>query len=151
MRDDGDGDDDDDEIGKSEPQASSSEELVQDYYWCMAQSRSFVCIGACRWNGLPSSLRSMILSGIISSSFSHLKPSFFLGVPRTGSASEKLMLREALYKASNTIQYVGEPYAGEWILPAMTDSSLSSSYLEHHTSMLNLAEKLMLTALRSNL
>ncbi len=47
-------------------------------------------------------VRSTILSGSPSSSFSHLKPVFSLGVERTGSASERLMLREALYKWSNT-------------------------------------------------
>src|SRR5688572_13384206 len=58
----------------------------------MAQSRYFVCIGPSLWNGLPPSLRSIILSSSISTSISHLKTFLFLGVPSTGSASERLML-----------------------------------------------------------
>src|SRR5678815_5472438 len=57
----------------------------------MAQSRSFVCIGPSLWNRLPPSLRSTILSSSISTSFSHLETYLFPRVPRTGSASERLM------------------------------------------------------------
>src|ERR1043165_7478661 len=39
----------------------------------MAQSRSFACIGPSLWNGLPPPVRSAILSGSLSSSFSKLK------------------------------------------------------------------------------
>ena len=43
----------------------------------MAQSRSFACIGPSLWNGLPPSVRSAILSGSVSSSFSRLKTCLF--------------------------------------------------------------------------
>ena len=43
----------------------------------MAQSRSFACIGPSLWNGLPPSVRSAILSGGVSSSFSRLKTCLF--------------------------------------------------------------------------
>ena len=59
----------------------------------MAQSRSFACIGPSLWNGLSPSLRSIPSSLLSSLPLSlTLKPSFSLGVPRTGSASEGLML-----------------------------------------------------------
>ena len=70
----------------------------------IAQSRSFACIGLSLWNGLPPSVRSAILPGSVSSSFSRLKTCLFHWVERTGSASERLLLREALYKWSDTIQ-----------------------------------------------
>ena len=58
----------------------------------MAQSRSFACIGPSLWNGLPPPVRSAILSGSLSSSFSKLKSCLFHRVARTGSASERLLL-----------------------------------------------------------
>src|SRR6218665_3921564 len=51
-------------------------------------------IGPSLWNQLPPAVCFKILSGNLSSSFSHLKSSS-LGVKRTRSASERLMLREA--------------------------------------------------------
>jgi len=72
-----------------------------------AQSRSFACIGPSLWNGLPPSLHSTNLCDIVSLALSvTLKPSFSLGISRTGGTSERLMLWEALYKGSNTIQYL---------------------------------------------
>src|SRR6218665_3537308 len=58
----------------------------------------FVCLGSSLWNGLP--LLSPPPSSLVV--FDNLtlasNPFSSLGVACTGSASEKLMLREALYK-----------------------------------------------------
>src|SRR6218665_53199 len=70
----------------------------------ISQSRSFVSIGLPLWNRLP--LESAAKSSLVSCPRFSLtsKPVFSLGVKCTGSVSESLMLREALYKWTNTIQ-----------------------------------------------
>src|SRR6218665_2225473 len=63
----------------------------------LAQSRSSASIGPSLWNRVPSAVRSTIISHSLSSSFSHLKSCLFSRVKHTGSASERLMLREEFY------------------------------------------------------
>ena len=79
--------------------------FVQRVRTAIAQSRSFASIGPSLWNSLPPRLRSLLLTGSVSSSLSYLKIHFFSRGLCTGSASEGLMLWEALYKLFNTIQY----------------------------------------------
>src|SRR5688572_16521605 len=62
------------------------------YMHVCPSSSSFACIGPSLWNGLPLPVRSAILSGSLSSSFTKLKSCLFHRVARTGSASERLLL-----------------------------------------------------------
>src|SRR6218665_2233604 len=76
--------------------------------------RVFICkagynsnISPSLWNQLLPSTRSTLLTGQPSASIRTLKTALFsyLGVSRTGSASEWCALQEALYKCIGTIQY----------------------------------------------
>ena len=71
----------------------------------MAQLRFFASKGPSLWNRLP--LQSVPPSTLAVYPYLSLtsKPVLSLAAKRTGSASERLMLREELYKWTNTRQY----------------------------------------------
>ena len=71
----------------------------------MAHIRAFTMISPMPCNQLLTSTRSTLLTGERSSSFVLSKLLSSLWVSHTGSAPDWCVMREALYKSINTIQY----------------------------------------------
>lgn len=76
--------------------------FIPSFRTAMNQRRWFACIGPSVWNRFPSVAHSSILSN---SHSSHFKSWLFSWIPRTGSASERLVLKESLYKWPNTTHW----------------------------------------------
>src|SRR6218665_2436654 len=70
----------------------------------MAQLTPSASIGPALWNRVTTAVRSTILSGSLSSSFSYSKPVFSLVAKHTPGALLKDSFSEKHYKSTNTIQ-----------------------------------------------